>query len=138
MCCLLVKTSCRYSEKESILSRSTENSGSVKVFNEFSLWSNWTMHSLREFSNRAAVRTKGVSIVAEWVVFTLYIYTMYTFFLLYLLLFTVWITVFLTQCISLFVDKCAVFSLLFHNLLFPLVSGWWSGKRLYNTGIGDK
>ena len=85
MCCLLVRTSYRYSEKESILSHSTENSWSMKAFNEFSLRSNWTIHSFREFSKTGwplGLKERQCEIMAEWVVFTLYIYTMYTFLLL--------------------------------------------------------
>ena len=63
MCCLLVRTFCRPSDNESILSRGTESSWSVKVFNEFGLWAIWTIHSLCEFSKTGRLlETWGVSI----------------------------------------------------------------------------
>ena len=75
MCCL-VKTSSKYSEKESILSHSTESSWSMKLSNEFSLGLILTIHTLREFSKTGRLLgTLGISIwhsgqlVGHWVNF---------------------------------------------------------------------
>ena len=73
--------------------------------------------------------------------YALYLHHLY-FFLLYLLLFIVYIIfftlfinsfIFVVSFFLLFVDECVVLPLLPHNLLLPQVSGWWPGKKLYNT-----